>query len=443
MKIVIKESMMIKPMEETPSGSLWLSSLDLVMPDTYHTLCVYFYRSDGSAGADFFDAAVLKAALSRALVEFYPYAGRLKTDDNGRIEINCNCEGVFFSVAECDGTIDDLGGFSPRPDIRLVPIVDYSQGISTFPLLLLQLTRFKCGGVSIGVANEHHVSDGISGVHFMDTWSLITRGLTPTVRPFLDRRFLSARNPPQPQFPHIEHRPPPSLKTDDDDETSFSTFRLSRHQLNALKQKCNDDDDGKHSNYTSYEVVTGHVWRCVCMARRLPGDQETKLQLPVNGRPRLKTQLPPGFFGNGIFYTAAFALCGELESKPLRFAVGKVHEAIVRMDDEYLRSALDYLELQQPNFDGVRRSERNVKYPNFGITSWVRLPTYKVDFGWGKPAYVGPGAALFEGKSFLVADPQNEGGVLLLITLRKQHMKLFQNLLYDIDDSYCCVMSKI
>lgn len=137
MKIAVKESMMVKPMEETPSGSLWLSSLDLVFPSTYHTRIVYFYRSNGAA--NFFDRAALKAALSRALVDFYPYAGRLRKDDNGRIEINCTGEGVSFMEAECDGAVDDLGGFSPRPGISLVPTVDYSQGISTFPLFLVKV----------------------------------------------------------------------------------------------------------------------------------------------------------------------------------------------------------------------------------------------------------------------------------------------------------------
>ncbi|KAH6801282.1 hydroxycinnamoyl-CoA shikimate/quinate hydroxycinnamoyl transferase [Perilla frutescens var. hirtella] len=116
------------------------------------------------------------------------------------------------------------------------------------------------------------------------------------------------------------------------------------------------------------------------------------------------------------------------------------------MDDEYLRSALDCLELQQPNFDGVRRSAAcagNVKCPNFGITNCVRLPCYEANFRWGKPVYVGPGAALIEGKSFLFADPQKEGGLLLAITLHKQHMKLFQKLLYDIDGDKCFPLSKI
>ncbi|KAL1564922.1 shikimate O-hydroxycinnamoyltransferase [Salvia divinorum] len=273
---------------------------------------MYLYRCDGGAG--FLDTAALKAALSRALVEFYPYAGRLRKDDNGRIEINCNGEGVSFEEAECDGALDDLGDFSiPRPDLSLVPTVDYSQGISTFPLFLVKLTRFKCGGASIGLANEHHTSDGISANNLMSTWLKIARGITTVPTISLDRRVLSARNPPQPQFRHIEHQPPPSLKTPLDGaagDTTFSTFRLSRDHISSLKKKCNDSSGG--SNYTMYEVVAGHVWRCASMARGLPHDQETKLQFLVDARQRLQPPLPLGYFGNGIFYSGAFALVGEL-----------------------------------------------------------------------------------------------------------------------------------
>ncbi|KAL1564946.1 shikimate O-hydroxycinnamoyltransferase [Salvia divinorum] len=435
MKITVKESIMVKPMEETPRGSVWLSNLDLVLPDTYHTRWMYLYRYDGDAG--FFNTAALKAALSRALVDFYPYAGRLRKDDNGRIEINCNGEGVLFVEAECDGSLDDLGDFcTPKPDLSLTPTVDYSHGISTFPLFLVKLTRFKCGGVSLGFANDHHTSDGISAVHFINTWSEIARGLT-TVHPIsLDRSILSAHNPSRPIFRHIEHQPLPPLKTTLHGDTTSSTFRLSRDHINALKQKCNDSS----WNYTTYEVVAGHVWRCVSIARRLPRDQETKLQFPLNARQKLRPPLPEGYFGNGIFYTGALALSGELESKPLRFAVERVHEAIARMDDEYLRSALDYLELHMGKVEGIIRSQNNVKCPNFGITNWVRLSFYEADFGWGKPVFAGPGGALFEGKSFLFAGSQNEGGALLAITLHQKHMKRFQKLLYN-DDS--CLMSKI
>ncbi|KAL1542480.1 shikimate O-hydroxycinnamoyltransferase [Salvia divinorum] len=428
MKITVKESTMVKPMKETPTEILRLSNLDLMFPLNYHTRLVNFYRSNGAA--DFFDAAAMKAALSKALVEFYPIAGRLARGDDGHIVINCNGEGVMFVEAECDCAMDELCSFSPRPDISLVPAIDYSKDISTIPLLLLQLTRFKCGGVSFSLSNEHHLSDGMSTSHFITTWSKIIRGLitTPTV-PLLDRRVLSARDPLQPTFPHIEHQPPPTLKIplDVSGDTTFSTFRLSPDQINYLKKQCEDEK----IKYSTFQVLTGHVWRCASIARGLARDQETRLRFSVDGRQKLRPPLPESYLGNGIFHTVASALCGQLESNPLRFAVRKVREALDRIDDDYMRSALDYMELHQRIGKRVLFSKGNLSCPNLGITSWITLPLNKMDFGWGKPIYTGPGAAVIEGRSYLFADLGSGGGVMLAIALYKEHMERFEKLFYD------------
>lgn len=134
MKIDVKDSTLVRPSAATPAVSLWNSNVDLVVPN-FHTPSVYFYRPDGPV-----DTAVMKAALGRALVPFYPMAGRLKRDEDGRIEIDCNAEGVLFVEAESDGTVDDYGDFAPTLELRrLIPAVDYSQGISAYPLLVLQV----------------------------------------------------------------------------------------------------------------------------------------------------------------------------------------------------------------------------------------------------------------------------------------------------------------
>ncbi|KAI7734260.1 hypothetical protein M8C21_011573, partial [Ambrosia artemisiifolia] len=169
MKIEVIESTMVKPAEETPKINLWNSNVDLVVPN-FHTPSVYFYRPNGAP--DFFDPKVMKDALSRALVPFYPMGGRLKRDEDGRIEIDCQGQGVLFVEAESDGVVDDFGDFAPTLELRkLIPAVDYSQGIESYPLLVLQVTYFKCGGVSLGVGMQHHAADGASGLHFINTWS--------------------------------------------------------------------------------------------------------------------------------------------------------------------------------------------------------------------------------------------------------------------------------
>nr|WHU50358.1 rosmarinic acid synthase [Coleus scutellarioides] len=430
MKIEVKDSTMIKPSAETPGGSLWLSNLDLLSPANYHTLSVHFYSHDGSD--NFFDAAGLKESLSRALVEFYPYAGRLKLNGN-RLEIDCNNEGLLLVEAECDGALDELGDFAPRPELNLIPKVDYSRGISTYPLMVFQLTRFKCGGVALGVANEHHLSDGVAALHFINTWAHLSRGApAPTPLPHFDRSSLSARNPPQPQFSHAEYQPPPTLENPlPHTDIAHSRFKLTCDQLNSLKSKFKtaSADGGAGKSYSTFEVLAGHIWRSVCIARGLPEGQETKLHIPFDGRGRL--QLPPGFFGNAIFFATPIATCGEIESNSLNYAVRRVSDGVSRLDEDYLRSSIDFLELQE-DISKLAQGAHSFRCPNLWVISWVWLPIYEPDFGWGKAVYMGPWAAPFEGKSYLLPNPEKDGSLFVSITLHKQHMERFEKLFYEI-----------
>ena len=144
-KIDIKRSTVVKPAAETPRRAIWNSSLDLVVSNM-HTPSVYFYRPPAIAAGKFFDAGVLKEALAKVLVEFYPLAGRLSRDATGRIEINCNAEGVLFVEAETSAAVDDFGDFAPTPELkRLIPAVDVSGGISSYPLAVFQvlLTNYE------------------------------------------------------------------------------------------------------------------------------------------------------------------------------------------------------------------------------------------------------------------------------------------------------------
>lgn len=55
--------------------------------------------------------------MAKALVLFYPLAGRLDVDKDGRIEINCNNEGALFVVARSELTMDDLKDMEPSPEL--------------------------------------------------------------------------------------------------------------------------------------------------------------------------------------------------------------------------------------------------------------------------------------------------------------------------------------
>lgn len=433
MIINVKGSTVVCPAEDTPRCTLWNANVDLVVP-SMHTPSVYFYRPTGSD--DFFDSRVLKEALSRALVLFYPMAGRLKRDEDGRIEIDCNAEGVLFVEAETSSVIDDFGDFAPTLELRkLIPAVDYSGGISSYPVLVLQVTYFKCGGVSLGVGMQHHVADGFSGLHFVNTWSDLARGLDVKLPPFIDRTLLRAHSPPRPQFPHIEYQSPPALRVSPETtnsapySTTVSIFKVTREQLDTLKTQA-ELENGNITSYSSYEILAGHVWRCACRARGLSDDQDSKLYIATDGRMRLSPPLPRGYFGNVIFTATPIAVAGDLISKPVSYAAQKIRESLARMDDDYLRSALDYLELQ-PDLSALVRGAHTFRCPNLGITSWVRLPIHDADFGWGRPIFMGPGGIAYEGLSFILPSSTSDGSLSVAISLQTEHMKLFEKFLYD------------
>jgi shikimate O-hydroxycinnamoyltransferase len=55
--------------------------------------------------------------MANALVLFYPLAGRLGVDKDGRIEIDCNSEGALFVIARSELTMDDLKNLEPSPEL--------------------------------------------------------------------------------------------------------------------------------------------------------------------------------------------------------------------------------------------------------------------------------------------------------------------------------------
>jgi hypothetical protein len=85
-KVEVVETTLVAPSEETPRLGLWLSNLDVTAAMT-HTALVYYYPAPApTKKADdegFFSPDRLRTALAKALVPFYPLAGRLQIECHG------------------------------------------------------------------------------------------------------------------------------------------------------------------------------------------------------------------------------------------------------------------------------------------------------------------------------------------------------------------------
>lgn len=129
---------------------------------------------------------------------------------------------------------------------------------------MCQVTRFKCGGVALGAGVQHNLSDGVSSLHFINTWSDITRDLSVAIPPFIDRTLLRAREPPTLVFEHIEYHPPPTLKNHDlkssPKGSSTAMLKFTPEHLSQLKTKCKSEGSSTYKILAANKIVHCHRW---------------------------------------------------------------------------------------------------------------------------------------------------------------------------------------
>ena len=306
----------------------------------------------------------------------------------------------------------------------------------------MQVSYFQCGGVSLSVGAEHIVLDGNSAFSFTIAWSEIARGkLNLTVSPIIDRALLYPRDPPQIMFNHsheyrlTNHQSTETSKRNiksPDDEVERLNFKvvvvkITKDQLNILKAKAKQD--GNMINCSSFAILVGLIWKCTCIARALANDQDTKLFFSANGRSRLQPSVPVEYFGNVVFHTTTMAMAGDIQSKPWLYAVSCIHETLMRLDNDYLRSVMDFLKIH-PNTKRIRFDES--RSPNLGINSWAKFPIRDADFGWGQPFHTGHcGIAPCEGRAFIIDGGAKDGNLYVRISLQPKHAEMFEKLFYE------------
>nr|AFF57840.1 hydroxycinnamoyl-coenzyme A shikimate/quinate hydroxycinnamoyltransferase 2 [Pyrus x bretschneideri] len=452
MVVKFKDCCAVKPSQPTWQGCLTLSEWDQVGLIT-HVPTIYFYKPDHNfvTSSDTI-ANTLKDSLSRALVTFYPLAGRLHWIGGGRLELDCNAVGVRFIEAESSSKLDDFGDFSPSPEYHyLIPTLDYTLPIHELPILLVQLTTFKCGGVSLSLTISHAVVDGQSALHFISEWARLARGEPIEVMPFLDRKVFQALNIPAGSatlgLDHSEFNHPPFLlgQADNTEErkkkTTVAMLSLTKDQVEKLKRMANEGTNFNNSDtkraYTRYESVAGHIWRCASKARDHKNEQPTAMGVCVDSRNRMQPPLPQGYFGNATFDVIATSLAGDLVTKPLGYASSRIREAIEKVTNDYVLSAIDNLR-NQPDLTRFQDlhalgSDQGPFYgnPNLGVVSWLTLPLYGLDFGWGKEIYMGPGTHDFDGHSLILPSPDGNGSAIVALCLQVAHMDAFKKHFYE------------
>ncbi|KAL3726928.1 hypothetical protein ACJRO7_031779 [Eucalyptus globulus] len=423
LKVERSNPIVILPEHETPESSLFLTSLDQVAPAMVPSV----YSFDRS-GANVID--VIKQALARILVHYYPLAGRLAINSQGKLVVDCQKKlGVPFVEAMADYGIENLGDRRLLDSDVLDKLVyrdPMEHRLEVAPLLTAQVTKFKCGGFTLGIALNHCMADGVSAMSFMNAWAEMARAKPLSLVPCHDRTILKSRVPPQIAGPYNEfvHVSDVSNMTAlfEEQQLVYKSFHFDAEKLATVKRMATKDQQVT-SSYTSFVALAALVWRARSMALKMKLHQQSKLLLLVDFRSRLNTPLPDGYFGNAVAMPCCLCTTGELIEEPISASAERIKKAIESVTDDYIRSRIDYLDMNR--LEGL-------PVGTLIISSWVRLEYGKTDFGWGEPRF---GIGGLPSSSCMFMSEGREKSIAVMLGLPLSAMITFEKLICDLNDT--------
>lgn len=242
-------------------------NMDLAMK-LHYLRCIYYFGSKAFEGLT---ALVIKEPMFMWLNQFPVPCGRLRRSDPGRPYIKCNDCGVRFIEAKCDKTLEEwLEMKDDSHEKALVSSQIIGPELSFSPLVLIQLTKFKCGGTAVGLSWAHVLGDAFSAAEFMKQLGKTVADNGPG-RPIALAKSLTKSASPNKQPRDAEDplsiRPVGPvgdnwIKVTECNINTFS-FNISGTQLSHLQSKLSRQG----AQFSTFEALSAVIWQCIAKIR--------------------------------------------------------------------------------------------------------------------------------------------------------------------------------
>ncbi|KAF5456796.1 hypothetical protein F2P56_026237 [Juglans regia] len=451
--VTITKSVSVCPKYLHPQKVLNLSNLDRQCPSLMYT--VSFYKPSPSykdLSLDFVFNS-LKSGLEDTLSVWYPAAGRLCLNQNdGKLDLWCNNKGAVLVEAVTQIKISDLGDLSQYNKFfeKLVYKPHSFGNFSQMPLVVAQVTKFGCGGYSIGIGVSHSLFDGPATHDFLYAWAsnsaiMEGKGRVEQQKPLHERgsTLLVVTNCPAPNMTTklsekssssrkraaaIDHLYQLIMQAATDQSLSdvgymnqnsylLRTFHLSSAMIQSLKRKVSGKRGGSFS-CSSFEVVAAHLWKARSRALGLRRETMVCLQFSVDVRNRMVPPLPKGFSGNAYVLASIAMTAGALEGESHERIVEKIREAKNSISNEYVYAYVEALE-------GPRPSDLPPLKELTMLSDWTRMPFHKIPFLHGEAAYASPLVSPVPQVAYFMQNPDDDKSIDLRIGLLPHSLKSF------------------
>nr|AJP06255.1 CHAT5 [Pinus tabuliformis] len=238
-----------------------LTDSDLSMKLQYVRAVYYFEKRSVENFCD----GKWKEAFLDPLLDYRPVAERLNLAPDGRLYVKCNDAGVRIFEAFSDSNLkdwEDLKDCCLEPELSRTDQNLGSDFSSVTPLVIVQFTRFKCGGVAIGVSWSHVLGDAFSASVFMKEWgeSYRRNRSKPCPATCTEHRAEKSRWAPNNQF----HK---DLWVNTQQENTMmetASFRLSETMVYYLMSQAQDSKSLKP--VTPFVAISAFVWKSILKA---------------------------------------------------------------------------------------------------------------------------------------------------------------------------------
>ncbi|XP_073279557.1 LOW QUALITY PROTEIN: tetrahydroanabasine acetyltransferase-like [Primulina huaijiensis] len=419
MQVHIQETAVVPPSKPPFDGDqiLPLSNLDLDRNNDVILRYLRVYANHHPRQQPPHPFQVITVSLSAALVPYYPFAGKLRRRaEDGLLELHCHLgDGVpvVSAVVDCQlSSIDYLDGESENElTEQLVPNLNPNEDV--IQPMMLQVTRFGCGGFVLGAAIHHAICDGLGATLFFNAMAELASGSGRiTTDPVWNRSTLLGPRKPA----RVEFRIDEFLKFD----RGFSPYLDSGKR--ALKECFNVKEDWLYNlkgllyqqsgiKFTTFEALGAFIWRARTKSSEVPGEERVTFAYSINVRKIVNPPLPNGYWGNGCVPIYIPLLAKDVAEQPIWKTADSIKKSKLNATDEYVRSFIDFQELHYAQ--GVTAGPRVS-----GFTDWRHLGHSTMDFGWGGPVAVVPLSRRLLGSTepcfFL---PGKEGGGMVKVLL--------------------------
>ncbi|KAL6647797.1 hypothetical protein ACP70R_015234 [Stipagrostis hirtigluma subsp. patula] len=379
--VVTKSSpLLVGPSETTPAGTLRLTAMDSALASLPMTALFVYERPITQP------AEAVRRALSRALVPYYPVAGRLAAGAHGGAAIACTGGGVAFAAALASCALQEAGLADARPAIPVEGLaLSYAGQRAEDPsLLLMQVTEFSCGGFVVGVTWDHVVADGVGMAQFLQAVGELARGLA-----------LPDAVPPVRLDSSLPELPPPiismtkSLVSSPHSEFPSTYITVPLSFINRIKAEFRRDngngDNGAAAPApcSTFEVFTAAIWRCRARATiASAADKDAPTALAFTANVRKQAGAKDGYYGNVFTFGLAVATLRAVADGDVLDLVKLIRDAKARVPCTFADGAA-YVAGEMGGRLQVMRP-----YDVLYVTSWWNLGFDDVDFGGGGAARV-------------------------------------------------------